>query len=999
MVSKALKFVSVIFAILWMVIIFAEYWMYNPNYDKALQLFEYLDLLILLVVLGSGVSWYILKKRKTPIGFLNGSTILLGLLFIDIIAVNRFCSKIKGIDFDIAGVFSHLAHIIGVVICLYLIYLLVRILGSLFTTVFPLKISNTDLPLLQTAIGIMILVFLLFFLGLIGALNGFVLIPICLLIMAFYWRHTYQITKDTFLTPIKIPTQLNVVGIFSFLFLGTFLILNFVQILRPFPIGADSLRVYVNLPTLLAEYGGLVEGNQPYNWSLFMSLGKVIFGRIDVVLGLSFMGGLLSLLALYRLSRKWLDVNFSALVLLLFYSIPMISFLSYMDMKIDMGLMFITLCVLLLFYNWAQPSPSEGSKKDVKGPGLEKANTFFKNRIPQVVKKNRLLVLMGLLIGFAFGIKVTVLFFLLALLSSIWFLKGNKLTFITSCVVCFATVFILELDVQAALRQFHKDVYILEWGLLIAGLGLLTYLFFKQKAKLMELMTYSLVIGSFFILPTLPWMIKNFSETGKIDSISLLHGKKATPEIKFSRANLKAKKGEIIIPGVYQLPEKETPKQKDKGGENEAVSADLHRFIGYEVLPVRYLSIPYDVFVKTNISGFFTDVGFVLFLLFPLLYLFQRRKDSDWRDIVANVSFIFMSILLLLISIPSTFLSKNNLSTLESGLAKLNSGTSSGILNDVSNFSNKTFLPLYQPIYEWMQSLSKDGGGITYPLLLLVFIGIILMIFNRIKAHSKITQSIVIFLSMYLFLWWVLGSGAPWYGILLFALPFIFLMKSVAPQDEENDENQNEWIGAIRKYAVLSIAVIWVFLAFVHRTTNYEPTDDARAKNLYYPAIMNYQLGNYNENKVMDNHFPNVRTLVQPINKDKRALVYMVGSPYKYFIDKNDSRVLSDTYLDLFDELISKFETKENIIKALKDRGFKYIIFDLNMFSYDVTPGKTLTRKFIQLNNTLYNNPGVELMATDRKIKLYSTGEEVFDIFQDKGSIVKSGSIAIFKIK
>jgi len=149
----------------------------------------------------------------------------------------------------------------------------------------------------------------------------------------------------------------------------------------------------------------------------------------------------------------------------------------------------------------------------------------------------------------------------------------------------------------------------------------------------------------------------------------------------------------------------------------------------------------------------------------------------------------------------------------------------------------------------------------------------------------------------------------------------------------------------------------------------------------------------------MNHHFPNVRQQVNTINRDKKSKVYMVGTPFNFFIDKNDSRVLSDTYLEFFTQLISHYKTKDQIIKKLKDEGFKYIVFDLNMFSYDKTPDKSLTRKFVQFLNTLYGNPGVELMVTDRKIKLYDSGQEVFDVFQDKGNITASGTFGIFKIK
>ncbi|MEM9546803.1 MAG: hypothetical protein AAGA77_12565 [Bacteroidota bacterium] len=1000
-----------------MIIIYSEYWRYNPNYGKALGLFQYYDVLIMVLALGALISWHLKKPRKKPTSYINGLSIFGGILLLDAIVLNRFCAKVSAIDFKTSGLFSHLGHIIGVAICIFLVYLVVRLLGELLTTIFPVKVSHQDLPLIRVSLGVMTFTSLLFFLGLIGLLNGFVIIPICFLLMIFYWRHSFQIIKKTLITPIAIPKNLSVVGVFSFLFLALFVILNFVQILRPFPIGSDSLRLYVNVPTLIAEYGALVDGFQPYNWSLFMSTGLTVFGRTDVVLGLSFLGGILSLWALFRLSRKWVDVNYSALVLLLFYSIPMVSFLSYMDMKIDMALMFVCISILLLYYNWIVPNDNEIAVKNTKGPGLMKAHSFFKNRIPPILKKNRIPILIGLLSGFAFGIKLTILFFFLALLSTIWFFKGGRLAFIASFFLCFAAIFILQLDAHPGLRQFHDSVDNLQWVLLSIGLGPLVYMFIKQRQKLVELFTYSLIIGSFFALPILPWLGKNFSETKQINVTSLLNGKKASPIFQMDKSKTPSKK-EIIIPGVYQLPEvapkkddntnikknsdTDNNKNKKKNNKKQSIhSEDLHRFMGYEVTPAKYLSLPYDVFIKTNISGFFTDVGFLLLLLFPIVYLLGGRNKLDWKTVVANLSFFVLSALLLIISVPSAYLNQNKLVGTGEGLKLLKANESSGFLGAISDTTNGVLLDIYEPLNNWFLSVTSGGDWITYPFLIALFLALIALIYNRVKNHSKATQSVVLFLLLYAFLWWVLGSGAPWYGILLFSLPFIFLFKSMSTQqDKENEEHRKfDLEGSVKKYALLSLSMIWVLLAFVHRSSNYEPVDNNRVKNIFYPAIMDYQMGNLDEKKVMDYHFPNVRQQVKIINRDKKSKIYMVGSPFNFFIDKNDSRVLSDTYLEFFSQLISHYKTKDQIIRKLKEEGFKYIIFDLNMFSYDKTPDKSLTRKFVQFLNTFYNNPGVEQMVTDRKIKLYDSGKEVFDVFQDKGDITMNGTFGIFKIK
>jgi hypothetical protein len=561
--EKLIKIFSGVFAFFWFCIVFIEYWRYNPAYAKAIQYFQYYDLLFLLLGLGGVISWKI-SKIKAPSKFINGLTVFIGFLLIDLMTMFFFYGKMNSISLSAKGLFTHWGHLIGVSLAVFLIYLVARTIGSVLEFVFPLKIEKTDLPVIHTVLGVGILTLLLFFLGVVGLLKVWFVAPILLLILVGAFRTSLQIIKSFLLQPIKWIGKLNTLGVFSFLFLATFLVFDFVQLLRPFPAGTDSINLYINLTKLIADYGALVPGHGLYNWSLFMSLGTVVFGRVDVALGLSFLGGLLSLAALFQLSRKWLDVNQSALCLLLFGSMPMTNYLWYQDVKIDMGLLFVTLCILLLLHNWIVPPVPESltlktttNKKKTKNKKslipnkssqasqrLLSVKTFFAQRIPVFLQENRLIVVISFLAGFAFGIKLTTLFFFLALGFAIWYIEGGFLALLTAFFLIFGVTFLIELDATSSLRIFHENVSVLIAILLIIGLGLSIYLFFKQKNRMIRLSKLSLILVVFFLLPVLPWFAKNISEGEAITFNKLLKGKKATPFI-----NLK------------------NPKELDKGGE------------------------------------------------------------------------------------------------------------------------------------------------------------------------------------------------------------------------------------------------------------------------------------------------------------------------------------------------------------------------------------------------------------------------------------------------
>ncbi len=460
-------------------------------------------------------------------------------------------------------------------------------------------------------------------------------------------------------------------------------------------------------------------------------------------------------------------------------------------------------------------------------------------------------------------------------------------------------------------------------------------------------------------------------------------------------------KEEVVIPGLYAMPEKAEQGQKTAVIKKAAVREDMHRFMGYEILPVRYLSLPFDVFMKNNVGAFFVDVGFLLLMLFPILFLFPKRDISIKKRGLLTVAVIGLCSLLMIISVSSAFLNQNNLTDPDVGLSLLAAKTSDGILAGISDAVNNIALHAYAPIYPLISSFSGESDSITYPILVFLFLGLIFLVHTRIKTHSRETKSILFLILMYAFLWWILGSGAAWYGILLFCVPYIFLIKGMSNQEEQGNNWDFKNLSGLAKRSnlLLLFTVAWMFLAFTHRAANYNPIDAERTKHIYIPPITEYQIGNISKEQLLNSSFPSVVEIEKLLNKNENSLVYRVGTQMKFFITKNDRRVVDDTFLDLFEQMIQRFKNKQKVIEALKISGVEYIILDLALAHNDQTPDKSLTRKFTNFLNTLYNNPSVEMSLTNRKIKLNNTDEEIFHVFQDRGTITQQGNFAVFRIK
>ncbi len=456
--------------------------------------------------------------------------------------------------------------------------------------------------------------------------------------------------------------------------------------------------------------------------------------------------------------------------------------------------------------------------------------------------------------------------------------------------------------------------------------------------------------------------------------------------------SLAQKSKEVIIPGVYEMPETKVHKKKKI---KEGVRVDLHRFMGYEQIPSRYLSLPYDTFQNTNNTGTaMTGISFLLLMLLPLLFLFPGKFSSSTP--LTNVLTMALCLLMLVISIPSALLNQNKFTTIAEAQAYLQANPSSGFLGNLSDEINMNLLNLYQPIHDWFSSVSGKSDSITYPILFGLFFALLYLIYRRTANAPKVNQTFLYFLGSYFFLWWILGSGGAWYGMLLFCLPFIFLVKGMKLPEVFSLNNST---ALVDKAGILFFACgFWMFLAFTYRAANYYPVNTDRTKHIYIPPFIEYQVGNLSKAKLYNASFPNSVAFEKVINQTD-GLVYRVGTQLNFFIEENDRRVYSDTFLDFFHAMVKKFKHKKKIMRALKARGFEYIVFDLNLAINDQTPDKSLTKRFTNFMNSLYDNPHVELLLTDRTLKMDESGKIVNEVIPINGTIVEPGRIAVFRIK
>jgi len=292
--------------------------------------------------------------------WINGLSLCIVFLFLSLFITNAY--HLKTFDSLLgAGTASYLAKFLLTAIGTILILVSSMALGEKINSLFDLDLNRSQWFVMDMAMGISGLVLLLFILGAVSLLKWFIVLPLLLALIAINYKYVLDLVKSFFWRPLRLSEDLNYLGFFSFFILLFIICLNFLQIISPMPTGYDSMTIYVNLPSLINDYSGLVKGYQPYNWSLLMSLGFVIFQKAEIAMALSLVGGILTLWVMYRIGKDYLkmNVNWLWLALAAFYLMPTITHQSSKEPKVDLGALFIYVTIVMILYAWIKKRSAE----------------------------------------------------------------------------------------------------------------------------------------------------------------------------------------------------------------------------------------------------------------------------------------------------------------------------------------------------------------------------------------------------------------------------------------------------------------------------------------------------------------------------------------------------------------------------------------------------------------------------------------------------------------
>lgn len=431
-------------------------------------------------------------------------------------------------------------------------------------------------------------------------------------------------------------------------------------------------------------------------------------------------------------------------------------------------------------------------------------------------------------------------------------------------------------------------------------------------------------------------------------------------------------------------------KEKTKTVENTAIREEIQRYIGYEPLFYRYLTLPYDLTMNSNVQGPFIEIGFLLLLFLPILLLvgFEKRK--------------YLSLLSILIILSIGFISFSN-NPLKSD------GATASAENIATYLDNKsapaTFLEGFiGKIYiaakniPGINNLKANEDYFSYVLIIGLFVFLFFLIQERVKTKNLTKRFITLYLLFYAFLFLIMTAGIVWYGYLFFALATIFIFKEIYEYRKSNS--------IIKKYVFYlcgATSVIWLMMAFTYRVSNHNKSilNEKNAGWMYEFSMIAYQSGHNSEKDLKETFFKNSAEAFNIINADLDAKIIKIGTPFNFFIEKSDERVIEDNQLNKMSRFIQEMPESEVLAQALRDAGYKYLIVDLNTHTLDRTPEKSLQKKFENLLRFIFQNPHIELLATDRMLKKPVPNDPT-KIELDHGvfgEIQFAGSYAIYRIQ
>ncbi len=489
----------IVFSLFWVGILFIDYWDKHPIYWLSLTHYKYWGWTAILGLIGVAFGFSQTEKFKIPKFPINGLVVFGAFLFTIILTAFCFNQYLQA-DLDLGNYWHLIERSSYTLICSYIVLLSAYSAGDLIIsrTTQMAKIGGNTSFLVKTGTGFLVLVMSLFAMGSVSILTQ---IPVLILLLAFpliNYKRTISYSKNFFWNKFEFPSSWNFWGYLVAFITLIYSSINFLYTQSPFPLGFDARNYYVNIAQLLADQGSLVKGFQPYAWSLMESVGYIAFFSPEVTMFLATIGGFMSFWGIYELGVRYLklDANYVLLAVFLFLSTPAINNHWIIEYKVDLALLFVQISILCLTFYWLTEK-----KSDLKTESLI-ADRF----------DWQIVIVLGLLMGFALSIKVLSIFLTFGLFVGLWWYNYNRIGAFFIAFFGFGFLIMAHVDDISGLRVYHIKPHQEAIMILLASISILLISMLQEGNKIKENLVATAILVFLSILPFVPWGMKNYKE-------------------------------------------------------------------------------------------------------------------------------------------------------------------------------------------------------------------------------------------------------------------------------------------------------------------------------------------------------------------------------------------------------------------------------------------------------------------------------------------------------
>lgn len=544
-------------------------------------------------------------------------------------------------SFFVARVFTQIVWALFILIELL-------ILGHMALKALRLRIAPLPELAISAGLGAGLWVVLLWFLAVFHIFVSGAIWALLILVPALGYRSAQhwwtQLTKRRWQVDLSPWSPLLIVG----WLLLSYLALNFLTVIRPFPIGWDDLGSYLNRPNLLVSYGHFIFSMAPFQWEYLTAVGFALFGfgsplGATASMVINWLEGVLAVFAIFAFGRSYFGPRGGLLSALLYYSLPLVGHFSYADMKIDNAVFTMgALATFCLFLGILPPQIAE-EEEVVQHP--------FREQLLWIA-------LAGVFAGFAFSMKVTAIMVVIALLI---ILGGVVLHWSAALGAAALAVFILSGNGSINLlsigqRVFGEGTEVATRGILLffvcTGLALTGVGFALGRSRWKQTIISGCVFLLAFFAVLFPWIEHNNIQRGFIipRGFALGSPNKITLSLDiYGTADLSASGGPVRkMPEELKLDSK-NPSCGETGHEEE-----LGRYWGSRIGWGHYLTLPWRSVLNLDSAGYYVTTMPVL-LLFPLLLLlpyFWTRRGKWLRWMTIGTLFILLEWIFMANGIP-----------------------------------------------------------------------------------------------------------------------------------------------------------------------------------------------------------------------------------------------------------------------------------------------------------------------------------------------------------